>query len=83
MDFKNYYKRTEIENIYWEIFKETSGYKNYCLGVAQGMYFIYDLIKKHKYKISSNEDWIKIIETVANEDEKIGEYFRRISGSNS
>lgn len=77
-DFKNYYKRTETENIHWEIFKETPEYKNYTLGLAQGIYAIYDLINEFKDKIIDNNEWLKAIENVSTQDEKVGAYFQRL-----
>lgn len=78
MDFKEYYKRYEVENIHWDIFKETSDYKNYCLGVAQGVYFTYKILNKVKDKNISIEEIMKGIELSIKDEEKINEYFFRL-----
>ncbi len=78
MNLKDYYKRTEVENIHWEIFKETSEYKNYCLGVAQGLYIIYDFINMCKDQVVKNEDWLELIKNTVSNEEKINKYFNRL-----
>ncbi|MCE5220190.1 MAG: hypothetical protein LLF98_02685 [Clostridium sp.] len=86
MDFSNlkdYYKRTEIENIHWEIFKESGDYKNYLIGVAQGLYSIYDLINTYKDQVNDNEDWLKVIKYAVGQDEQVSEYFDRLSKKKS
>jgi len=81
MQMKNYYKRTEAEKIHREIFQESSDHKYYMLGMAQGFYFIYDLIKEYKDKVNDNNEWLKIIETIPCEEKLCKEYFVRIKES--
>jgi len=75
--FKDYYKRTEVEKIHGEIFKESSEHQYYLLGLAQGLYIIYDLVNKYKNQICNN-DMLETIEIVAIQDENVGKYFKRL-----
>lgn len=75
--FKNYYKRTEAHNIHDEIFRTSPEYQHYLLGVAQGIYVVYDLIREYENKIC-NKDLLEALERLASQDDKIGEYFIRL-----
>jgi hypothetical protein len=79
---KDYYKRTEVENIYWEIYKDTPEYKNYCLGVAHGLHIIYDFINIYKDQVDDNKEWLKAIKDAVVQEEKISEYFDRLLKKN-
>ena len=81
MEMKNYYKRTEAEKIHREIFKESSDYKHYILGMAQGIYHIYDLIKQFKDKIKTNDEWLEVIDNFPCDEKLFKEYFDRIKNS--
>jgi hypothetical protein len=80
MQYKGYYKQTETEKIHKEIFKESSDYKHYMLGIAQGLYFIYDLIKQYKDKLN-NDELLEVIENFPCEEELLKEYFLKIKNS--
>ena len=81
-DYKNYYKRTEAENIHWEIFKETTDYKNYSLGIAQGLFIVYQIFNqlKDKYNIIDIEEVIQVIKKCGSDtgNNIIDEYFLRL-----
>ena len=80
MDIKElnkYYRRTETENIYLEIFKESPEYKYYLLGIAQGLYTIYKVMSEYTGEIN-NYDWLTIIKNVTTQDEKLNAYFNRL-----
>ena len=76
-DLNKYYKRTETENIHLEIFKESSEYKYYLLGIAQGLYAIYKVMNEYAGEIN-NYDWLTIIKNVATQDKKLNAYFNRL-----
>jgi len=80
MDFKNYYKRKEIENIHEELFNNTSEYQYYLLGVAQGVCIIYNLLDEFKDKINKEniQELLDSIKKIAHQDEKIGSHFNRL-----
>jgi len=77
-EYAKYYKRTEGEIIHWDIFKDTSNAKYQNLGVAQGLYFIYDLINEYKDQVKDNEVWLKTIKNAVMREKEIGEYFERL-----
>ena len=81
-DLNKYYKRTETENIHLEIFKESSEYKYYLLGIAQGLYAIYKVMSEYAGEIN-NYDWLTIIKNVATQDEKLNAYFNRLINTNN
>ena len=81
-DLNKYYKRTETENIHLEIFKESSEYKYYLLGIAQGLYAIYKVMSEYVGEIN-NYDWLTIIKDVATQDEKLNAYFNRLINTNN
>jgi len=79
--FKKYYIRTEGENIHWDIFKETPNAKYQNLGVAQGLYFIYDLINEYKDQVNDNKIWLETIKNTVMQNKEINEYFERLLNS--
>lgn len=63
------YKKTESEIIHDELFKTTSEYKYYNFGVAQGLYFIYDLMNEYKDKCTIREIMVAIKNATDKEDQ--------------
>jgi hypothetical protein len=78
MEMKNYYKRTETESIHIEIFKDSSEYKYYLLGIAQGLYTIYNAMSVPFAKEVHTEDWREFIRKMAEDDSQVNKYFNRL-----
>ena len=78
MKMKNYYKRTETESIHIEIFKDSSEYKYYLLGIAQGLYTIYNAMSVSFAKEVRTEDWREFIRKMAEDDSQVNKYFNRL-----
>ena len=77
-NLSKYYKRTETESIYIEIFKDSSEYKYYLLGVAQGLYTIYKVMSVSFAKEVRTEDWREFIQKMAEDDSQVNKYFNRL-----
>lgn len=81
MDIKElnkYYRRTETENIHLKIFKESPEYKYYLLGIAQGLYTIYNAMSVSFAKDVCTGDWREFIRKIAEDDSQVNEYFNRL-----
>ncbi len=77
-NLSKYYKRTETENIHIEIFQNSSEYKYYLLGIAQGLYAIYNAMSVSFAKDVCTGDWMQFIKKLAADDKKVEEYFNRL-----
>ncbi|MDD4779117.1 MAG: hypothetical protein PHT02_00740 [Tissierellia bacterium] len=83
MNLKDYYKKTEIENIHNELFKTTTEYQYYLVGIAQGLYCIYSMLNelKSEYPSYTSEELQNIIKIASENDDKIKGYFKRLVDS--
>ena len=74
------YKEPESKKIYDELFKTTSEHKYYSLGVAQGIYFIYNAINEYNKKgiVLSNAELMQVIRECTELDENISCHFIRM-----
>jgi len=77
-DLDKYYKRTETENIHIEFFKESPEYKYYLLGIAQGLYTIYNAMSVSFAKDVCVGYWREFIQKIAEDDSQVNVYFNRL-----
>ena len=81
MDIKElnqYYKQTELDKIHIEIFQDSSEYKYYLLGIAQGLYTIYNAMSVSFAKDVCTDDWREFIQKMAEDDNQVNKYFNRL-----
>lgn len=80
-----YFKKTELENIHSELFKNSSENQYFVLGMAQGMFTVYETLDKLK-NINVELDIIEIMQIIisgisANKTlykDQLSEYFGRL-----
>ena len=77
-DLNKYYKQTKLDKLHIEFFKESPEYKYYLLGVAQGLYTIYEAMSVSFAKNVRTDDWMGFIKQLAADDKKVEEYFTRL-----
>ena len=72
-------RKTESEKIHDELFETTTEHKYYEFGVAQGLYFIYNLLNEYKNNPPlTNVEWMGVIERCANNNGKLTDHFNRM-----
>jgi len=72
------WQKSELELIHSEIFQTTSEQKYQILGIAQGFFYIYQVLNNHKDKTFTSLELMEIIKYAGSNEQEIKKYFERL-----